>query len=273
MYLLFDIGGTHTRIADSPDGQTLSTINFAYTPQEFGKFIGMLKQVAWEFSHQKIKGIAVGVTGILNPDKTGLAISPHLKDWVNKPLKEELEKLFKSPTFLENDTAMAGLGEATRGAGTAGKIVAYITVSTGVGGVRIVDKKIDKNAQGFEVGHQIITPNGSPCDCGGKGHWETLIGGSYLERIYKQKPEQIKDEAIWTEVTKYISIGLHNIIVSWSPDIIVLGGSVMESISLDKVKSQVSEYLTIFPHAPKIVLSTLEDKGGLFGALSYLKST
>lgn len=272
MFLVFDIGGTHTRIANSPDGETLSSLKTAYTPQDFEKFIEMLKQVAWELSYQKIKGIAVGITGILDSEKTSLVKSPHLLGWVDRPLKERLEKVFNTKVYLENDTALVGLGEATLGAGKGKSIVAYITVSTGVGGVRIVDQKIDKSAHGFEVGHQIILPDGSPCDCGGKGHWETLVAGSYLERIYKQKPEDIKDEAVWNEVTKYLSIGLHNIIVSWSPDIIVLGGSVTESISLEKVKSQVSELLTIFPKSPEIVLATLGDKGGLYGALEYLKS-
>lgn len=271
MYLVFDIGGTHTRIATSLDGKNLTSTKTIPTSPDLETGLNAIKQITAELIDGEVKAAVCGITGILNSDKTSLVKSPHLPNWANKPLKEELEKLFNTEVYLENDTALVGLGEATLGAGKGKSIVAYITVSTGVGGVRIIDQKIDKNAQGFEPGHQIILPDGSPCDCGGKGHWETLIGGSYLERLYKQKPQDLKDEAIWDEVTKYLSIGLHNIIVSWSPDIIVLGGSVIESISLDKVRSQVAEYLTIFPKAPEIVLATLGDEGGLYGALSYLK--
>jgi glucokinase len=55
-----------------------------------------------------------------------------------------------------------GLGEAVFGAGKGREIVVYMTISTGVGGARIVGGKIDASAMGFEPGHQIIDA------CGGK---------------------------------------------------------------------------------------------------------
>ncbi len=268
MYLVFDIGGTNTKIGTSLDGKKLTNTQIIPTPPDFETGINIIKQ----FSKDNIQAIAGGIAGNLDSEKSSLYKSPHLPGWVNKPLKQELENIFNTKVYLENDTALVGLGEATQGAGKDKNIVAYITISTGVGGVRIVDQKIDKNAQGFEVGHQIILPNGSICDCGGKGHWETLVAGSYLERIYKKKAEQITDQAVWDEVIKYISIGLHNVIVSWSPDIVVLGGSIIKSISLEKVKSQVSNLLTIFPNSPEIVLASLGDEGGLHGALRYLNT-
>lgn len=270
MHLLFDIGGTKTRVASSLDGKTLNNSKTIPTSLDFETGLNLIKQIANELTSESIQSIACGIAGILNSDKTKLLKSPHLLGWVDKPLKEELEKMFNAKVYLENDTALVGLGEATQGAGKEKSIVAYITISTGVGGVRIVDQKIDKNALGFEVGHQIILPSGPICSCGGQGHWETLVAGSYLEKIYKQKAEDIKDETVWDEVTKYISIGLHNVIVSWSPDIVILGGSVIKSISLEKVKSQIKDLLTIFPNTPQIVLATLGDEGGLYGALKYL---
>lgn len=271
MYLLFDIGGTNTRITVS-DGKNLGSIKIIPTPQDFESGIQILKhEIDQLLDGQLVEKVAGGITGLLDIHKTMLIKSPHLFGWVNQPLKETFEKLFDAPAYLENDAALGGLGEATKGAGQNHNIVAYITVSTGVGGVRIVDQKIDKNALGFEVGHQIILPDGPACDCGGKGHWETMVAGSYLERIYKQKPEDIQDETVWNEVIRYLSIGLVNIIVHWSPDIIVLGGPIVKQVSLNSVKSQVQENLTIFPQIPSIVLATLGDKGGLYGALKYLK--
>lgn len=272
MYLLLDIGGTNIRLATSSDGTSLSSVTILPTPLNFDEGIITLQKLSAQIiNKEKIQAVSLGITGILNKNKDGLAKSPHLPNWANKPIKEKLEKLFNAPVFLENDTALVGLGEATKGAGQGFSIVAYITVSTGLGGVRIVDQKIDKNSQGFEPGHQIIIPDGPLCDCGGKGHLETLVAGSYLERIYKQKPQQITDENVWKEVSKYLSIGLNNVIVHWSPDIIVLGGSIMQKLSLDQVKSDVSKYLTIFPEMPEIKSASLKDEGGLYGAL-WLRS-
>ncbi len=273
MYLVFDIGGTNMRIATSLDDKTLLDTRIVPTPQEnFEEGIKSLKQVADELTRgQKIEAVAGGIAVIFNQDKSIPIHTSHLHGWVNKPLKQSLENQFQAPVLLENDTALVGLGEATSGAGVGKNIVAYITVSTGVGGVRIVDGKIDRNSLGFEPGHQVILENGSPCHCGGKGHWETLVGGYYLERDHKQKPETIKDPQVWDEVAKYLGLGLCNSIVHWSPDIVVLGGAVMKSVDLEKVKTYLKEYLTIFPQPPDLVPAKFDADGGLYGALELLK--
>ena len=261
MYLVFDIGGTNTRIAVSDDGQVLAEVKTIPTDQDFKQAIQSISRVAEEITQgKKIAAVAVGVAGALDKDKNLLIKSPHITGWVQRPLKEELERIFDCPLYLENDAHLGGLGEATFGTGKNSQIVAFITIGTGVGGVRIVNKTIDRSSQGFEPGHQIIIPDGNPCDCGGRGHLETYIAGSYLKQLIN-----------WDEVAKYLAIGLNNTIVHWSPEIVVLGGSVMKSIPLGKVRAYLKEYLTIFPQAPEIALSTLDDQAGLYGGLHYLK--
>lgn len=268
MYLVFDIGGTNTRVAVSVDGETLQEPQLIATPALFEDGIKLFKQFA---NSQKFIKVAGGIAGPLDHGKTMLAASPHIKGWVNKPLKARLEEVFNAPVILENDTALVGLGEAARGVGKNKKIVAYLGIGTGVGGVRVVDGRIDLNAYGFEPGHQIIKPEGNLCNCGGKGHLETYVAGSYLERKYQQKCQDIKDELVWNEVAWYLSLGINNTIVHWSPEAVILGGSVMKSVSLDKVKSYLNDELKIFPCKPEIISSSLEDLAGLYGALELLK--
>ncbi|MBI2018764.1 ROK family protein [Candidatus Daviesbacteria bacterium] len=271
MYLVFDIGGTKMRIAVSSDGRQITQSKIIPTPKDFDQAIQTFKKVADEISGgKKIEVIAGGLAGPLDKDKTMLITSPHLGGWIEKPFKAELEKLFGCPVYLENDANLAALGEATYGAGVNHKIVAYLTISTGVGGGRVVNKKIDENSLGFEPGHQIIVPDGSPCNCGGKGHLESYVSGSGLERTYGKKAEEIKDSKIWDEVERYLAIGLNNVTVLWSPDIIILGGSVMQSINIESVRTYLKEILTIFPRAPKIELAKLGDSVGLYGALSLI---
>lgn len=272
MFLVFDIGGTNMRIATSLDGKTLSATKVVPTPPDFNQGIQTLKLAADELAQGgKIAAIAGGLAGPLDEDKTMLVKSPHLGDWVGKNFKQELSKVFNAPVSLENDADLAALGEACFGAGVNHQIVAYLTISTGVGGGRVVNQKIDENALGFEPGHQIIVPDGSPCNCGGKGHLESYVSGSGLQRIYQKKGEEITDPKIWDEAAKYLAIGLNNVTVFWSPDIIILGGSVMNSISLDAVRRYLKEVLTIFPQAPEIQLAKLGDPAGLHGALKQTK--
>ena len=271
MYLLFDIGGTNMRLAISSDGKTVSEPTIVPTPPDFQDGLKTIKNIAGQLTGgQKIEGVAGGIAGPLDKGKTMLVKSPHIGEWINKPLKVELETIFKVPVFLENDANLGGLGEATAGAGIGYSIVAYLTVSTGVGGVRLVNGKIDENSLGFEPGHQIIIPEGNLCQCGGKGHLEAYVGGFYLEKIYGQKAEKLHDSAIWDQVAKYLAIGLNNATVHWSPNIIVLGGSVMDSIPLQKVRTYLQEFLTIFPDCPETTLSKHGDLAGLYGALSLL---
>lgn len=260
------------RVASSIDGQTLKETRIIPTPLDFGQGINALKQVAEKLSGgQKIDSVAGGIASPLDKDKSCLVISPNIKGWINKPLKTELEKVFNCKVILENDTTVGGIGEATKGAGIGKKVVAYLALGTGVGGKRIVDGKISSDSFNFEPGHQIIVPDGNMCNCGGKGHLEAYVGGSYIEKTYGQKAENITDSQIWDEISRYSGLGLSNTVVHWSPDIIILGGSVSQSIPLEKVNTYFKEFLTIYPIAPQVVLGTLSHDAGFYGALELLK--
>lgn len=264
MYLVFDIGGTNMRVGISADGKTILRSKTVLTPKDFNQGIQTLKQEALELSGgQKIEAIAGGLAGPLDLDKSMLVTSPHIEGWIQKPFKQELQKALNAPLHLENDAHLGGLGEVSFGAGVGKAIIAFITIGTGVGGVRIVDGKIDRNMLGFEPGHQIIVPDGKPCHCGGKGHLEAYIGGAYLDQ---------NSPHIWDDVAKDLAIGLNNVTVFWSPEVIVLGGAVMQSIPLDAVRAYLKQLVTIFPTPPEITRAKLGDQAGLFGALSLLNS-
>ena len=274
MYLVFDIGGTSMRIGVSPDGTNISQVKSVTTPPEFENGISTIQEIAAQLSHAvKIEKLAGGIAGPLDKDKTMMIASPQISGWIQKPFKRRLEEVFNCDVYLENDATLGGLGEAVFGAGRGYDIVAYISIGTGLGGTRFVKGKIDENSLGFEPGHQIIDINSDlVCGCGGKGHLEAFAGGASLEIRYNKKPENINDPKIWDEVAKYLAIGLNNTIVHWSPDMIVLGGSVAKSISLDDITKHLETFLTIFPSSPPLVKATLGDMAGLLGALEYLKS-
>jgi len=274
MYLLFDIGGTKMRLAISRDGRTFDEPSIVNTPRDFEEGMALFEKITLKLSNkEKINAVAGGIAGPLDREKTKLINSPNISGWFNKPLKKTIQRLVNAPVFIENDAAIIGLGEAVVGAGKRTGIVVYITISTGVGGVRIVDGKIDRNSFGFEPGHQIIVIDGNPCSCSGNGHLESYVSGSVIEKNMGKKGEIIKDSAFWDEVTKYLAIGLNNTIVHWSPDIVVLGGSVMESISIDRVRFYLKKVLKIFPQSPPVEKAKLRDLGGLYGALIFLQQS
>lgn len=274
MYLLFDIGGTHTRLAVSQDGKKLENVTIFDTPQSFEEGIELIYLNAHALTRgKKAEAIVGGIAGPLSKDKSRLVYAPHLKNWVQKPLKKELQTRLEAPVYLENDAALVGLGEATQGAGKGHSIIMYLTVSTGVGGARIVNGKIDRNALGFEPGHQIIEINGPLCPtCGISGHLEGYVSGTALRNKYGKNPKDITDKKVWDEIAYYLAFGIHNSILHWSPEVVVLGGAVMQSISLEKVTANLHNILAIFRKVPMVKRAKLGDIGGLYGALSMVQN-
>ena len=139
MYIVFDIGGTKMRLGSSSDGETLNRTVVVETPATYEEGMVELKKHASALAEgETIDALAGGLAGVFSQKKLSLISSPNLKDWVGRPICSELETFFNAPAYIENDAALAGLGEALRGGGRGFEIVAYITVSTGVGGARIV---------------------------------------------------------------------------------------------------------------------------------------
>lgn len=264
------------RLAVSPDGKNFDEPRIVETPQDFNSGISLFAELASELSvGKKIKAAAGGIAGPLDREKAKLVNSPNLSGWINKPLKEMLQETIKTSVHLENDAAVVGLGEAVNGAGRGEEIVAYITVSTGIGGARIVDGKIDRNIFGFEPGHQIIDPTGTSCPiCGSAGHLEGRVSGIALEACFKKKAHEITDPQVWDEEAKWLAYGLNNTVVHWSPSVVVLGGSMMTKnpgIPIERVSYHLKKTLVIFPEHPRLAKAELGDVGGLYGALEILR--
>ncbi len=226
--------------------------------------------------HEQVRGIVGGVAAPLNKERTIVGNAPNLPAWRGYALQGELEKRLHAPVRLENDAALAGLGEALFGAGKGYRIVMYMTVSTGVGGARIVEGKIDACAYGFEPGHQIIDIDGSLCPACNSVEAEGLLSGTATEIRFGKKAFDVKIERVWEELSLWLAATLNNSIVHWSPDVVVLGGPMITgdpAIPVDRVRYHLERILTIYPELPALVPATLTDTAALYGALAYTQDT
>lgn len=263
MILVLDIGGTKTRLSSSISYPNLGGVVVFDTLKNFDDEIKEIASRAGVIlSGEKPDGIVVGIAGVFDEKKETLLTSPNLKEWEGAPIKKKFEEVFGAPILLENDAALAGLGEAVLGAGIGSEIVAYITVGTGVGGARIVDGKIDKRRFGFEPGHQILDAEGRDL--------EYYVSGRSVGVRYGKKPGEIIDKKVWDEVEGWLAVGVHNSILHWSPDVVILGGSMVlkePGISVSGVSEKLGKILKTFKVGPKIAVASLGDSVGLYGAL------
>lgn len=266
---LFDIGASHTRIGVSPDGANIINTEIYPTPQDFEEGVKVLSQKVASLA-SGVSTMIGGIAGPLNREHTMITAAPNLPNWNNKPLSQELTKASGAKVFLENDTALVGLGEAVKGAGKGFNIVAYMTVSTGVNGARIVGGKIDVNALGFEIGKQIVDFDNT-YDKEARNH-EDLVAGSQFVRRHGMEAHQAEDPAVWEEEARLVAYGIHNLILFWSPEVVVLGGAVTKKIPLQSVIVNLQKTLTIFHELPLLKVAEIADFGGLWGALHWAKS-
>lgn len=265
MILLFDIGGTKTRLAASEDGRTFEEPIIFSTPAQYDEAISTISSQALDLAGgRRIEKVCGGIRAYER--HTGRMRShPTFPLWTGQDIRAGLNRAFQTELYIENDSALAALGEACDGVGKGYSIVAYLTISTGVGGARIVNGCIDANSYGFEPGHQIID---------GVRTLEGLVSGTAVEKKYKCSPKEIGDPAIWQELARYLALGINNTIVHWSPDVVVLGGSMLNEIGIPiaAVRDQLASILTVFGTLPLIEHSALGDLGGLHGALALARA-
>ncbi len=257
------------RIAGSDDLKNFSDPVVLATPQNYEDglllFVSTVKQIV---GRAKIEGIIGGVPGVDSRDKKTLLTAPHLPKWKGSAIADDLEAALKIPVHLENDVALVGLGEVVHGAGKGAPIVAYVTVSTGVNGARIVDGVIDRVSLGSEIGGQYLSMGADARSL------EELVSGSAISEKYAKQPREIeKDSPLWEELAGIFAYGLLNTILHWSPDRVVLGGSMFNEIGIpiERVHFHLQDIMRKLPELPQIVHSSLDDFGGIHGGLARLR--
>jgi predicted NBD/HSP70 family sugar kinase len=263
MYLLFDIGGTKSRFALSRDGKSFDEPLMIDTPSHYTEgilaFDDAIKKVT---GGKKIDKAIGGFPGTIVDKK--VFRSPNLPDYEGKLLGYELERICGVEPIIENDADLATLGEAVYGAGKGYSVVAYVTVSTGIGGGLVVDGKIQKKKYGFEPGHQIINYKTREV-------LHDLISGTALSKKYNKPAKEIKEPEIYESISEILGVALTNTIVHWSPDVLVMGGSITKDIDLVEVEEQVRLNMRIFPDIPMIKRAELGAYNGVWGALARVQ--
>lgn len=261
MNIVFDIGGTSMRVALVSD-VGIGEVKKISTPQDPAEGIKAFIELARELAGgERIEAIAGGirgrvVDGVFLKDKI-------LSKWEGVNLANEISKALDAPVQIVHDTALVGLGEAHYGAGRDSKICAYITVSTGVGGDRIVDGKIDRSTYNPEIGRQLIDGV----------ELEDLVSGTAVEKKFGIHPKELDSLEERNKLADIFAIGLYNTILHWSPDAIVLGGSMIVGVNpipLSRVQESLTKRLTMYPEVPVIKMAELGDVGGLHGGRALL---
>ena len=284
-----DLGGTQARVAVARSDGRIAATRKVRTP-DLG---GPEQLVAWVArtldqlrGSQRVRSIAIGSPGPIDLKRGILVNPPNLKGWRNVPLQAMLGEVTGAVVHLENDANLAGLGEFHQGAGRGSRNLVYITWSTGVGSGLIVEGKLYRGSHGTagEFGHTILDPDGPVCTCGQRGCLEQLAAGHGIASQAGRPAMEVFAAAgqgdpqarmIVTKAAVYMGLGLINITNVMDPDVIVIGGGIVQSWGL--VQGVLRETLASSPfikpaRRPKLRRARLGDRAGLTGAVEWARA-
>lgn len=291
-----DIGGTKIAVGMVDDnGRVLARAQSPTDCQSYSASLDSIVHMLRETTSKagvEMKGIGIGSTGPVDPIRGAFGDVDFLPGWRGQNLVQDLEQRFKVRAALENDGDAAALAEAGWGAGRDRTRLIYITVGTGIGGGIIIDGKLYRGVDGAhpEVGHQVVDPSGPQCSCGFRGCWESLAAGpamvtwidAHAPAGYLHKPgitakricelarqgDEIAQQAVEHEAY-YLGLGLANLINLFTPDAIVLSGSVMKSadLFLVRIREVIRKGCRFVPaEKTELALASLGDDTNLIGA-------
>jgi glucokinase len=290
-----DIGGTKIAVGIVDDSGCVLARDQAPTqtagawPQALPLIATMLRKTARD-AHATIAGIGIGSTGPLNPLSGKFENLDTIPQWSGASPVDDLAREFRVSVAMENDADAGALAEATWGAGRNKSRLIYVTVGTGIGGGIILEGHLYRGVDGAhpEVAHQVLDVNGPPCSCGFRGCWEALAAGpamaNWMEshseykggpgltarRIYEHAMagDPLAARAVERE-TFFLGIGLANLVNLFTPDAIILGGSVMKSagVFLEDIRNVMQQGCRFVPLAKvELSLASLGDDANLIGA-------
>ena len=298
-----DVGGTKVLGIVLDDAGAIVAEHKEATPRDSEGLLEHLVAVARALRDDQpgVTALGVGVPGLVDRRGT-LRFAPNLPGVVELPVGPRLSAALGLPVRADNDATCAAWAEHQLGAAAGADTALLVTLGTGIGGGLVVDGLLVRGANGFagEVGHMVVDPSGPLCTCGKRGCWERFASGSGLARLAREAahagrlssvvhlagddPEAVRGEhvavaaaggdaeaqTVLDELGRWIAVGLSNLVLVLDPEVIVVGGGLVDSLALvlDTVRRSVASMLEPGGSRPevRIVPAALGEQAGAIGA-------
>ena len=300
-----DVGGTKIAAGVvTPEGKILEEVRYP-TPRSPGTLVEAMAGAITEVGEgHEVGGVCLAVPGLILTRENKVAFSPNLHAVEGIPLKEELEPEIGLPLTIENDGNAAAWGEFRFGVGSEADHLVFVTLGTGIGGGVITHGVLMRGAQGAggELGHVTIQATGPRCACGNHGCLESLASGTAIGRRARElaieKPDsalgrlaarrQILGEdvtelaregdelalSVLEETGRWLGVGLAGFVNVFNPEVVAVGGGVMEAGDL--ILEAARREVTLRARPPsrdlaEVKVATLGPKSGVLGAAALAR--
>jgi glucokinase len=293
-----DLGGTHLRAATVDRKGRIQSRFKQNTPQvkDANAIVDAIVRAVDEFDCSDISAVSLVVPGTVKVEEGAVVTAPNLPCLDGFRLADALTTRLGLPTILENDANAAAVGEMWQGAAVGCKTIICVTLGPGVGGGIILDGKLWRGVDGAaaEIGHMCVDPfGGVACTCGSRGCLEVFASATAIVRMTREASPRYPDSIlqgkertaemifeagkvgdelaleIFRRMGVYLGIGLANLINILNPEMIVIGGGVVNGWDLFEkhMHQQVEERaFPLLTARLKIVRAKCGDDAGLLGA-------
>ena len=294
-----DLGGTHLRAATVDRKGRIHSRFKQNTPQveDANAIVDAVVNAVHEFGAAEISAVSLVVPGTVKVAEGVVVKAPNLPCLDGFRLAAALMNRLPVPAILENDANAAAVGEMWQGAAVGCKTIICLTLGTGVGGGIILDGKLWRGVDGAaaEIGHMCVDPfGGVACTCGSRGCLEVFASATAIVRMTREASPRYPDSIlhgnedrtaemifeagkagdelaleVFRTMGVYLGIGLANLINILNPEMIVLGGGVVNGWDLfgKHMHQQVEERaFPLLAARVKIVRAKCGDDAGLLGA-------
>ncbi|WP_353500121.1 N-acetylmannosamine kinase [Vibrio sp. CB1-14] len=239
--LAIDIGGTKVALGMVENGKLIERTQIA-TPStiDVREFANHILSPCSEWL-EKAQNIGISTTGWVKPEGI-TSINPDTLPFPQPfALHREVERTSDRPVAMLNDAQAAACFEFKSHANLV-KNMAYVTVSTGVGGGIIIDGKLHKGSNWLagHIGHTVIDINGPDCGCGQNGCVEAIASGTAINKVaqatinptisnielFELARNDASAMAIIKRSAQAIAVLCTNLKATYDLDLVVLGGGV-----------------------------------------------
>ena len=284
-----EAGGTKfvCAIANGPD-DILDEDRFPTTdPEEtLAKSISFFQR---SIEKHKIKLLSLGI-GCFGPvdlnqknETYGYITTTPKPGWRNVNVLQPISQALGIPIAFDTDVNAAAIGERKWGAALGVDNFLYFTIGTGVGGGAIINGKPLHGLIHPEMGHIILTRHHLDNSFNGKcpfhkNCFEGLASGPTIKARWGTSAELLEDQHLaWEIEADYIAQAMSNFICSFSPQMIILGGGVMQKKHLfPLVRTKTQSFLNGYVESEMvqdrmdeyIIPPGLGNKAGILGAIA-----
>ena len=213
----------------------------------------------------------------------GFITSTPKPGWAHTDIVGPVRQALGVPLQFDTDVNAAALGEGRWGAAQGLDHFIYLTVGTGIGGGGLVGGAMMHGLVHPEMGHVRIPHDrtADPYEGHCPFHGDCLEGlacGPAMNARWGRPAEELPDDhPAWALEARYLALALNDFVCTLSPRRIILGGGVMERLSLfPRIHRELQSLLNGYVQAPQItthidryvVPPAFGPRAGLIGALA-----